>query len=92
MADLPAELTREQWDRRSKRHRRKRLKCECGGSSFVASNVFRCRARREPGEPRFRCGRYCCACVGGSTDNRCSNCWARRRAYLEAKALRRKSA
>lgn len=82
---LPKEITREQWDKRSRRHRRKKLKCECNGESFVAQRVFRCRAPK--GSRGFACGRYCCACVGGADDNRCSSCWEKRQARLRARGL-----
>jgi len=26
---------------------------------------------------RFACGKYVCACTGGSDDNRCAECWCR---------------
>lgn len=49
---------------------RPRARYECDGRCW---GVFRCRA---PGM-RFACGRYVCACNGGSDDNRCSECWCR---------------
>lgn len=96
---FPVELTRPEWSARPARLRQQRLKCECRrqpkwrrrklapiNEFDVAFNVFRCREERErklSGEPRFACGHYCCACVGGSDDNRCSSCWAKRQKWLK---------
>ncbi|HEX4334650.1 MAG TPA: hypothetical protein VH062_01985 [Polyangiaceae bacterium] len=50
--------------------RKPAVKYECDGS---CGHVFRCRS---PGM-RFACGRWFCACPGGSDDNRCAECWCR---------------
>lgn len=60
------------------------LHCECCDcENYFAPGdgcVFRCRDNEG-----FSCGRYCCACIGGSSDNRCSECWCKAR---DADALR----
>lgn len=68
---LPDEFSLSQWIRRPKRLARRRLVCECGQNSRGHDLGFRCRG---PGS----CGRYCCACVGGSDvvgETLCSKCW-----------------
>lgn len=75
---LPAEFKLQQWLRRPLRLARKVLVCDCWKSdtfpNWTTSLGFKCRG---PGS----CGRYCCACVGGSEDgaqNLCSDCYVRR--------------
>jgi hypothetical protein len=74
---LPAEFTLAQWIRRPIPLARKVLVCDCWQgvvSSGAASFGFRCRGPNS-------CGRYCCACVGGSevgAQSLCSDCYVRR--------------
>jgi hypothetical protein len=70
---LPAEFSLAQWIHRPKALARKRLICECWRDRHIGGHAtygFRCRGRGS-------CGRYCCACVGGSepgTENLCAGC------------------
>jgi hypothetical protein len=71
---LPDEFTLQQWIRRPSKLARRVLVCDCWrGAAFpnwTTSLGFRCRGRDS-------CGRYCCACVGGSgfgTENLCAAC------------------
>jgi hypothetical protein len=76
---LPNEFTLAQWIRRPAKLARKVLVCECWREpqSMNANKFgFRCRGRGS-------CGRYCCACVGGSergAENLCSTCANKREA------------
>jgi hypothetical protein len=67
---LPEEFTAKQWalHQRAVPHAviicgGKARRQPCQGFGFV------CRA------DEHSCGRFICACEGGSTDNRCSECW-----------------
>jgi hypothetical protein len=74
---LPSEFTLAQWIRRPKLLARKVLVCDCWKERISGDAQrfgFLCRG---PGS----CGRYCCACVGGSelgAQNLCSDCYMRR--------------
>ncbi len=85
---LPDEFQAQQWARRPKRLAGVRITCGCGKFGKPGGEIsgFRCRDRG-----RFKCGRYCCACVGGD-DNRCARCAnALDRSLTEAGKLRAKA-
>jgi hypothetical protein len=72
MKQLPEEFTGKQWAL----HQRvvPHAVIVCGGKLRRApcqQHGFICRA------DEHSCGRYTCACDGGSTDNRCSECWGK---------------
>lgn len=99
---LPSETTIDAFERAISKlppSQRPRLKCDCGGMmpwdapgavnhNSIAQHVFKCRAVLVKNEPHFACGQWCCACVGGSDDNRCSECWCERDAWLEQQKVR----
>lgn len=77
MGGLPAEFTAAQWLAHQREVPRAVIICNGKGQPRPCASYgddglgFICRGNEHS------CGRYICACFGGSTDNRCCACWVR---------------
>ena len=88
------EFTAAEWKSRPERLRHRRAIHGCGVWSkrerqlepllLARCAVFKCRSRGG----RFACGRYVGACVGGSDDNRCADCWVKYWKDVERRIIR----
>lgn len=81
---LPVEFTVAEWATRPAELRNRRAFQDPSCDGVTCGHVFKCRAPRSD----HCCGRYVGACVGGSDDNRCADCWVRLQASVKRRLLR----